>query len=165
MRYEVSTLDLPEQPIVSIRQHLPTVDMPGFFGQSYQELYMLLGELGVQGTGAPFVIYHAFGPGDVDAEVAVPVGFLVTFPAAQADRMISRVLPAGTVARTLHQGPYDQLGTAYTELTEWVGDHGFEAVGPARERYLNEPGPDLSPADYLTEIDIPVTTAKVPAAV
>jgi len=159
MRYEISTHEVPDQPILSIRQRLPTADMPGFVGQCYQEMYGHLGELGVESTGAPFVIYHAFGPGDVDAEVAVPVPFAV----AESGRMASRVLPGGTVARTLHQGPYNELGAAYTELTEWVGDHGFEVTGPARERYLNEPGPDVAPADYLTEIDLAIAPAKVMA--
>ncbi len=159
MRYEVSTHEVPDQPILSVRQRLPMADLPGFIGQSYQEMYRHLGELGVEPSGAPLVIYHAFGPGDVDAEVSVPVAY----PVEASGRMTSRVLPAGTVARTLHQGPYNELGAAYTELTEWVGDHGFEAVGPASERYLNEPGPDVLPTGYLTEIDIPVAPAKVAA--
>ncbi len=157
MPYDVSTQEVPEQPILSIRQRLPTADLPGFIGRCYQEMYQHLGELGVETVGPPFVIYHAFGPGDVDAEISVPVAH----PVEESGRLTSRVLPAGTVARTLHRGAYDQLGAAYTELTEWVDDHGFEAVGPASERYLTEPGPDVAPADYLTEIDLPIATAKV----
>ena len=161
MRYEVTTHDLPDEPILSIRRLLPTSELPGFIGQSYQGLYGHLGTLHVQASEALFVIYHTFGPGEVDAEICV----LLPYPVAAADGMISRVLPAATVARTLHVGAYDGLGAAYTELNEWVGDHGFEAIGPARERYLNQPGPDVVPADYLTEIDIPIAAAKVAASV
>ncbi len=161
MRYEVTAHDLPEEAIVSIRERLPTAELPGFIGRSYETLFSHVGELGLQATEAPFIVYHAFGPGAVDAEVCVPV----PHPVAAGDGMTSRLLPAATVARTLHVGAYDGLGAAYTELTEWVGDHGFEAVGPARERYLNQPGPDVAPADYLTEIDIPIAAAKVSAPV
>jgi effector-binding domain-containing protein len=158
MRYEVTTQDVPDEPILSVRDRVAMSRLPGFIGQSYQALYGRLGELGVPATGAPFVIYHAFGPGEVDAEVCVPLAYQVAGSAA----MVSRVLLAGLVARTLHLGAYDGLGAAYTELTEWIGDHGFEATGAARERYLNQPGPGVARADCVTEIDIPITAARVP---
>lgn len=161
MRYEVTTHEVPDEALLSIRGRMTMAEMPAFIGQSYAKLYGRLGELGVTTRGMPFVIYHAFGPGVVDAEVCVPLAAVV----AESGEMTSRVLPATTVARTVHPGPYDGLGAAYTELYEWIRDHGFEVVGVARERYLNEPGPDVTPADYLTEIDVPIAPAKVPAGV
>ena len=161
MRYEVTTHEVPDRALLSIRGHMKTAEMPGFIGQSYAKLFGRLGELGVAPRGMPFVIYHAFGPGVVDAEVCLPLAAVV----ADSGEMTSRVLPAATVARTVHFGPYDRLGDAYGELSEWIGDHGFEVAGVARERYLNEPGPDVTPADYLTEVEIPIAPAKVPAGV
>jgi effector-binding domain-containing protein len=161
MRYEVATHEVPDQALLSIRARMKTAEMPGFIGQSYAKLYGRLDGLSVTTRGMPFVIYHAFGPGVVDAEVCLPLAAVV----ADSGEMTSRVLPAATVARTVHLGPYDRLGDAYGELSEWIGDHGFVVVGVARERYLNEPGPDVAPADYLTEIDLPIAPAKVPAGV
>lgn len=157
MRYEVATHEVEDQPVLSIRRHLATDDLPAFVGESCEKLFARLSLLEVPPNGAPFVIYHAFGPGDIDAEVCAPA----LHPVAGSGEMEFRVLPAATVARTVHTGPYDGLGAAYTELTEWIGDHGFESAGPPRERYLTEPGPNLAPADYVTEIEFPVTPAPV----
>lgn len=157
MAYEIRTYEVEAQPVLSIRRRLTTEEMPAFIGESCEKLYAYLGLLGVPPSGAPFVIYHAFGPGDIDAEVCAPTPHLV----AGSSELDACELPATTVARTVHVGPYDQLGGAYTELTEWVGDHGYESAGPPRERYLTEPGPALAPADYVTEIDLPVAPAPV----
>jgi effector-binding domain-containing protein len=161
MGYEVTTHEVPDEALLSIRGSMTMAELPGFIGQSYAKLYGRLGELGDSSCGPPFVIYHAFGPGQVDAEVCVPLAAVVT----ASGEMTSRVLPGASVARTVHLGSYDSLGAAYTELYEWIGDRGFEVVGVARERYLNEPGPDVPPADYITEIDVPIAPAKVPAGV
>ncbi len=161
MGNDITTYQVEEQPVLSIRRRLTTEEMPTFIGQSCEKLYAYLGLLGVPPNGAPFVIYHAFGPGDIDAEVCAPTPHLV----AGSAELEACVLAATTVARTVHLGPYDQLGTAYTALTEWVGDHGYETAGPPRERYLTEPGPAISSADYVTEIDLPVTPASVAVGV
>ena len=67
-----------------------------------------------------------------------------------------RVLPAMTVAWTLHVGPYEDLTVAYSAITDWIQGIGLEAAGPVQERYLNGPGDDVTPAEYRTEVEIPV---------
>ncbi len=64
-----------------------------------------------------------------------------------------------TVARTLHVGPYEALGGAYDAVTDWIRGRGFELAGPMRERYLNGPGDNVTPAEYRTEVEIPVVAA------
>jgi effector-binding domain-containing protein len=103
------------------------------------------------------VIYHAFGPETIDAEVCVPVDALV----AGTDVLMSRVLPAATVVRTLHVGPYEQLGTAYEALTDWIATHWTDASGPVRERYLNGPGDGATPSEYRTEVEMPVLAERI----
>ena len=66
-----------------------------------------------------------------------------------------------TVARTLHVGPYEDLGAAYRALTEWIDRNGLEAAGPVQERYLNGPGDGATPAEYRTEVEIPVVPGAV----
>ena len=158
MTYDITRRDVPDQHIVSIRERLATADMPAFVGRSLGDLYGYLGRLGVTPTAAPLVIYHAFGPDGVDAEVCLPV----TDEVAPTDRIMSRILSGVTVAETLHIGPYDGLGEAYSALASWIGLHGLETIGPARERYLNAPGPDVPPQAYQTLVEMPVAEAVVP---
>ena len=158
MAYDIDQHELRPQPIISVRERLDQARLPAFFGRAFGELYGHLGRHGVPPRGEPFTMYHAFGPDGIDAEVCLPVPTVV--PAT--DRITYRELPAVTVVETLHVGPYDELGQAYQALDEWIDDHGFEAAGPVRERYLNEPGPGVPPATYRTIVQIPIAPVVVP---
>lgn len=159
MTYDFSLHEVPDQSIVSIRDRMAASDLPAFIGAAFGELYGHLPLLGVPPAGEPFVLYHAFGPDGIDAEACVPyIGDIAT-----SGRITARVLPGGVVAEVLHVGPYDELHFAHAALSGWVAQHGFEPAGPVRERYLNEPGPDVPPAAYRTVIQIPIVEAAVPA--
>ena len=158
MGYDIIQEELHRQPIVSVREQLEQQELPAFFGRAFGELYAHLGRHGVPPRGEPFMIYHAFGPDGIDAEVCLPVPTVVP----GTERVTYRERPAVTVAETLHVGPYDELGGAYQALTEWIADHGFATAGPVRERYLNEPGPGVPPATYRTIVQIPIEPVAVP---
>lgn len=158
MTYEITRREVPDLAIVSMRERLPVAELPAFFGRAWGRLYGYLQRLGVTPTGEPFAMYHAFGPDDIDIEACVP--HIGEIPAT--DTIASRVLPATAVAETLHVGPYDGLAGAYEALTAWVAEEGFEPVGPHREIYLNEPGPDVPPSTYRTVIQLPIAEAAVP---
>ena len=156
MDYTVVRRDLPQQPIVSIRDRRPAQALPGFLAEAFGEMYGQLGVLGVGPAGPPFVIYHEFGPELIDAEVAIPI----SRPVLSEGRVQARVLPAATVASTLHVGPYEALGAAYTAVTDWIAVNTCEAAGPFQERYLN--GPDqATPAEYRTEVEVPIVPIRV----
>ncbi len=157
MIYDISTHEIPDRSIVSIRRRIAPSEMPSFVGRSFGDLYTHLGMLGVTPSGEPLVVYHAFDPDGIDAEVCVPIVGEV----AATGQIVARVLPGGLVAETLHVGPYDELGAAYTALTEWIGRNDFEAAGPARERYLNAPGEGVPPSAYRTIIEMPISPALV----
>ena len=161
MTYEVAPHELPEQRILSIRRQVATHEVPQFFRETLGELYGRLKLLGEPASGHPFVIYHQFGRDGIDAEACVPVGRAVSASGA----IRTRVLPPMTVARTLHVGPYEELGGAYGALTEWVRHRPVEVAGPMQERYLNGPGEVASPSEYRTEIEMPIVPlrAAVPA--
>ena len=158
MEYEVKIIEIGEQQVLSIRDRREQTDFPEFIVGSMGELFGRLGTLGMPPAGEPFVVYHEFGPHGIDAEVCVPVGG----PVEPTERIRYAALPAMTVARTLHVGPYEALGEAYRAVGNWIGEHGFEESGPMRERYLNSPDEVSSPAEYQTEVETPVVPA--PAA-
>ena len=158
MVYDINQHDLRAQPVISLRDRLDQGQLQAFFGRAFGDLYAHLGRHGVPPRGEPFVIYHAFGPDGIDAEACVPVPTAVPV----TEPVTYQELPAVTVVDTLHVGPYEELGHAYEALSAWIDDHGFEAAGPVRERYLNEPGPSVSPATYRTIVQIPI--APVPVA-
>ncbi len=159
MEHEVAVFEVEEQRVLSIRDRIEQGRIPPFIGGSFEELFGRLALLGVAPAGAPFVIYHEFAPRDIDAEVCVPVAA----PVEASGQIQARVIPAMTVARTLHVGPYEDLGEAYRAINDWVEREGVDGAGPLHERYLNGPGDVASPAEYRTEVDLPIVAA--PAAV
>jgi len=157
MEYVIGTRELGPQVVFAIRDRHAPPDIPGFLSGAFGELFGRIGLLGIRPAGHPFVIYHAFGPSEIDAEVCVPI----TEAASATGRIQSRELPAMTVARTLHVGPYEELGAAYRALTEWIDRNRLEAAGPVQERYLNGPGDRVPPAEYRTEVEIPIVPTAV----
>jgi effector-binding domain-containing protein len=161
MTYQIATHDLEAQPVISIRARHAQGEIPAFLGRSFGELFGQLTILGVTPSGPPLVIYHEFGPTEIDAEVCVPIGRDVT----ATGTVRTRILPAATVVRTLHVGPYEALGAAYEALNAWVAQQDLAVAGPVQERYLNGPGDTGSPAEYRTEIELPVVPKVAPVAV
>ena len=156
---QVTVVEVPAQRIVSIRGRFDETAIPDFVGGAYGELYGFLASRGVEPAGPPLVVYHAFGA-EIDAEAAVPIpdGPALAADGPEAGRVRLGMLPAATIARTLHVGPYDQLGAAYDRIGHWIEGHGQVPSAPTRERYLN--GPDTAaPADLRTIIEMPVIAA------
>jgi effector-binding domain-containing protein len=160
MTYEFATHQIPTTGIISIRDQIVPDAFPAFLGGAFPELFEFVGRHGIATLGHPFVMYHAFGPDVIDAEVCVPVAA----PGPTTDRIQARTLPATEVVRTLHIGPYEELGSAYAALTEWVSDHGFVSGAPVRERYLTGVTDDVPPSAYRTELDMPIEPAATAAA-
>jgi len=152
MTYDITIDELSPQPVISIRESLAQPQLSSFFGRTFTELYAHLGRHGIPPRGEPFVVYHAFGPETIDVEACLPVPTEV----AATNGIGYRVLPAVTVAETIHVGPYDQLGRAYQALDEWASDHAFETAGPARERYLDQPQRSVSQDALRTIVQLPI---------
>lgn len=128
------------------------VEMTGitdFFDQSFATLFEVLGAQGVTLTGPPFALYHS-PPSDVaDLEVGVPIA-----GPFRPDRGVETSgLPGGRVARIVHEGAYEQLGSSWERLGAWIGEHGLTFGEAAWEVYLTEPTPEMDPAELRTELN------------
>ena len=153
MDYSVDVREVAAQPFAGIRGHTSLTGMPGFVGGAYGEIFGTLGRQGVRPAGPPFILYHdpEFKEEDIDVEVAVPV----SEPVEASGRIVGGTLPAGSIACTLHLGPYEGIGGAYRAVTAWIEEHGREFAGPPREVYLVGVG-QAEPAAYRTEIQFPI---------
>ncbi len=159
MAYEIITREVADQRVVSLRGLVTRPGLSAFIGSSYDALMAGLGPLGIAPNGEPLVIYHEWSEARIDVEVCLPVGTAHAIPGEFEDR----VVPAATVAQTLHVGRYEELPGAYRALETWIADHGYEEVGPTRERYLVGPGSDAPETAYRTLIETPVAKALVTA--
>ncbi len=125
----------PAQPTVSVRTRTPVSELPGVIGPLYGRIMAYVGEMGAAPTGAPFVAYYNMDMADLDIEVGFPVDRALP---SRGD-LSGSVLASGDYATCMHIGPYDQVGPAYTALTEFVQQLGRTPTGVAYEFYYNSP--------------------------
>jgi effector-binding domain-containing protein len=79
----------------------------------------------------------------------VEVGVELTQPCPLTGRVVASHLPAGSVATTVHIGPYSGLGAAHQAVRDWCAEQGRQLAGPRWEVY----GPDdPDPAKVWTEV-------------
>ena len=156
MGYQVITRHVPDQRIVSLRGWTAPVELSSHVGAAFGRLYERLGKAGMFPSGEPLAIYLKWDPDGIDVEVCVPIA-----EGSLGGEFVERILPAATVAQTVHLGPYDSLLGAYQGVAAWIGPNGYEEVGPSRERYLVGPGRDIPEADYRTQVETPIKRALV----
>ncbi|MCB9134598.1 MAG: MerR family transcriptional regulator [Anaerolineales bacterium] len=125
-------------------------------GPLFGELYAAVAQNMLTPVGPTIAIYYDEGyrEREVDVEVAVPVSENTSLP---QQRVQVRTLPGAEVASLLYRGSYDDFTPAYQALMGWMQANGYMMTGPNREIYLRGPGEGISPEDFLTEIQFPVT--------
>lgn len=156
MSYAIHVKQVPTQTIVSARKEHATL---GNLGAIMQSTLTTIGRAvhpSGAARGAPLAIYHnePFHADDIDVEMGVPVSAVATID--EGYEVARHELPGGPVAYVVHEGSYASIGAAYDAIFAWLGEHGYHAVGAPRELYLIGPGQGRPPAEYRTEIDVPI---------
>ncbi|NHI93711.1 MAG: AraC family transcriptional regulator [Candidatus Lokiarchaeota archaeon] len=127
--------EIKELKTLSIRTKSPVEKLPNILGEGYGEIMKYIGELGIEPTGEPFVIYYNMDMSNLDIELGFPVA--VKHP--NKGRVQSSKIPGGKFATTLHVGPYETVEKSYNELNAFIISQGHEAQNWVIEAYLNDP--------------------------
>jgi effector-binding domain-containing protein len=62
-----------------------------------------------------------------------------------------------TAATALHEGPYEEVGKTFEFLYDWIREHGYVIDGDGRSKAIHGPWDREDPAEYLMEIQIPIS--------
>ncbi|WP_234425838.1 MerR family transcriptional regulator [Streptomyces kebangsaanensis] len=164
-RFEVGTVEVPEQVVISETRHTLAGELPAWIGASLTRLEAAAGECGGV-TGAPFVVYHAEVSTESDgpAESCVPVADEAAARAwaearGRARETRVRVEPARRLAYTRitkAQVAHPQILAAFEAVEQWIAEQGLEQAGPCREVYFADweaSGPD----DAVCDVAFPVS--------
>jgi effector-binding domain-containing protein len=135
MSYQFEVKEQPTQKTLSIRTRAAVRDLPQVFGEGYGKIAQYLDELGEQPIGPPFAAYYNMDMDNLDVEF----GFPVARPLPGRTEIKAGEIPGSRVATCLHIGPYSEMEPAYTALTKWMEDNGYEGTGVSYELYLNDP--------------------------
>ncbi len=122
-------------------------------GPAIAEVLAVVRAQAVGPAGPVFAHHFAMHPDRFDFEVGVPV----SAPVSPAGRVVAGQLPAGRVARAVHQGGYEELGGAWESLLQFVDAHGLHTGTDLWETYLAGPAAGSDAADWRTELNKPLT--------
>ena len=149
---EPALVDLPATPTAVVAAVVPSDELVALFDRSFGQVAAVIADQAIGIAGPAFALYHG-APGEtVDLEIGFPVGRAV-LPDSQVR---SGELPGGRVARLVHHGAFDQLGSSWERLRGWIVEQGLTPRRDLWEVYLTEPSPDMDPADLRTELNWPV---------
>jgi len=152
MVYEIEVKDVESQPMVSIRTQCHAAEIGATLNEILPEVWAYLRKNDVNPAGPPFTRYHGFDDNKVDIESGMPV--VRSLPGE--GRISSGELPAGTVASTMHVGPYEKLPEAHDALHVWMREQKRESAGPQWEFYWTDPGMEPNPSKRKTELLWPI---------
>ena len=65
---------------------------------------------------------------------------------------------AGGSPRLVHEGSFDELGSSWGRLGQWIAAAGLTPGEDMWEVYVTEPSPDMDPADLRTELNWTIPT-------
>ena len=140
------------QLAATIHLTIPRNEIQAVMGPGLSELMAAVQAQGIGPAGPWFTHHLTMSPGVFDFEISVPV----TAPVAAVGRVRPGRFPAVRVARTIYTGPYEGLGTAWSEFKTWVADNGYVAAPDLFECYLAGPESSANPSDWRTELNQPL---------
>lgn len=149
----ITTTTLSAQRVAALRMTIPNYWSEGAAWErlmaeaSAQQLAFL-----PEPCGATFYD-DGYQEADVDIEVWLPV----SEDAVIAPPLVDAVLPERDVAVATVIGPYDLVGPACDQLGEYLSDYGLTPTGRMFNRYIVGPGRTRNPAEYVTEVCIPIS--------
>ncbi len=123
-----------------------------------EEILAALAAQGLKPAGPMFMHHLAMSGSHFDVEI----GFPIAAPLREGGRVKAGELPAARVARTIYRGPYEGLHAAWEEFGRWLArDKRVDpaAIGPIKtlwERYLVGPETSSDPAEWRTELNLPL---------
>lgn len=159
--YDISIKSIEAIPVLFQSHTANREELGGVLAQCLPMVFGFVMENGLAPAGHPFVRYNNMTPGltfDIDAGIPL-VEAPTQAPPADSGILVGELF-GGTVATTIHQGPYEGLGDAYAALEKWVAEGPATAIGAPWEIYLTDPGEVPDPADWLTEVFMPVSRAE-----
>ena len=158
-RYDVLLKEVPPQLVASVRAILPTHQaVTALFTEVYEALgphaARALGPHPGEG-GQTLVLWYDTEHKEHDVDGAA--AFVLRARAPHHGRMRVHMLPAATMASTVHHGSYATIGDAHAAVLQWVEAHGYRIAGPDREVNIYNAQPiRQDDQSYVTEVQYPV---------
>ena len=149
---EVKETRLVAQPTVVVRAKVHPERLAPVMGKLFPEVMAFVQASAAEPAGPPFSRYLCMK--EEEWEIACGIG--VSRPLPGDGQVEASELPGGAAVTTMHRGRYEALGASWAALQRWVEDNGKVPTEAPWELYWTDPGTVKDPAEWRTEIVIPV---------
>lgn len=144
-----------EHQVASISHEGSVEDM----GEIIGELAGWIKQKGLLITQPPFSVYYT-SPTEVQPEkMKYEVGIPFQGDAYGDERVKIKIMPKHKILSAIHKGPYEEIGSVYAEMMQYIIESGHEMIGAPREVYINTPG-KVPDEELLTEVIFPVISLE-----
>jgi effector-binding domain-containing protein len=153
MNYTVALKTIPAEKVVSLKgivaDYSHEEDLWKNMFDFCQKQNIPVGKAGI------FSIYpdDEYKEQDVEIEIAVPVKNLQENNGDFVYKELSEISCAATVQ---YKGGYEHIAAAWNAAARWIEEQGYEINGVMRGYGIKHPMNETNPAEYCTEIQIPV---------
>jgi effector-binding domain-containing protein len=142
MSYQVEVKQLAGQPLAVVRRVASQEQLSRVVPAACGEVWNFVRAAGIAGAGRHVAVY-------LDGAIHIEVGVEVPGPFTSDGNVVYSETPAGTVATTVHMGPYDRLGDAHDAILNWCAAQQRLIAGPNWEIYGHW---DDDPAKLRTDV-------------
>lgn len=147
MNCKFELTEQPLQSVVSIRKRTAVNNLPQEIGKAYNSIIQYLNEIGEEPCDAPFTAYYNMDMENLDVEM----GFPVSKSLSGKQEIKSGEIPKGKQLSCMYKGPYNQMGSVYDAMGNWISENGYTPTGVVYEFYYNSPA-DVPDTELLTKI-------------
>ncbi|MCD4684393.1 MAG: MerR family transcriptional regulator [Anaerolineae bacterium] len=153
--YEIVIKPVEAQRVIGIRD---TVADYHSVGALFYELEAYIEQHGINSAGCMPCVTVYYDNEYRDTDIDIFCGGPVPREIPDSARVTYVDLPAVTqMACVIYRGPYTGVGQGYDALLRWIEANPFCITGPNRMVYVQGPPLIPDPADYISEIQFPVT--------
>ncbi|MFK4084820.1 GyrI-like domain-containing protein [Kribbella sp. NPDC020789] len=134
----VQSRSLTEQPTAVRRAVLAVDQLAEWVPVACSQVAGYLFRRHIAPAGFAFARYHRLAAGLIGVEAGVPV----STPVRPASLIAASTLPGGAALSVRYTGPYDRIGLAYEEISDWLATEQALRAGDGWEIYRDLPSCD-----------------------
>ena len=126
-------------------------------GQQYGKIGMFMGKNNIQMNGMPLTVYQEMNMNDGTVIMSNGIPVAEKIDIKDDSGVLCGYIPKTKVIKTVLKGNYTNLSKAWEQTMQYLADNNIEQsdIKPF-EIYTNDPGNFPNPADWITEIYIPI---------
>jgi len=128
MEHEVRLEASTSRPLAVVRRRASVQELPRVVPEACGTVWNVIRAQQIAGAGRHIAIYW-------DGQINLDVGVELLAPFGGHGEVVDEPPPAGTVATTVHLGPYNRLSEAHRAICQWCAQHGHSLAGPNWEIY------------------------------